>query len=257
MTGAQDGTDAGGLETASPERVRELSDNLDAARARLAQACTAAGRAVDDVDLLVVTKFFPAADVRALIGLGVRAFGESREPEAGRKAAELRAGTEEPLAFHMIGQIQRKKAKTVGRWADRVHSLDSDRLADALDAAVAVALDDGDRHDPLEVLLQLNLDSDPDRGGVVVDDLEALADHVDALDHLRLRGLMVIAPQSETPALWMERAASIRTGFLARRPDAVEFSAGMSGDLDEAVRHGSTCVRVGTAIMGARPIRSP
>ncbi|MGU3294113.1 YggS family pyridoxal phosphate-dependent enzyme [Williamsia sp. M5A3_1d] len=258
MTSADDIADTTSApDTATPERVRELSDNLYAARERLAQACAAAGRDVGDVDLLVVTKFFPAADVRALIGLGVRAFGESREPEAGRKAAELRADTDESLAFHMIGQIQRKKAKTVGRWADRVHSLDSARLADALDTAVAAALDDGDRNDPLEVLLQLNLDSDPDRGGVVMGDLEGLADHVAGLDHLRLRGLMVIAPQSETPEAWLERAASIRTGFLAHRPDAVEFSAGMSGDLDEAVRHGSTCVRVGTAIMGARPIRSP
>jgi len=240
-----------------PARVGELASGLQSAQERLRAACVAADRPVDDVDLLVVTKFFPASDVLALVDLGCRAFGESREPEAGRKAAEVRAEVTDPLAFHMIGQIQRRKAKTVGRWADQVHSLDTDRIADALHDAARAALDDDERSAPLDVLLQINLDGAPDRGGVGVDDLEALAAHVDTLSALRLRGLMVIAPQEGTAEQWMSRAAEIRASFLAGHPEATDFSAGMSGDLEEAVAHGSTCVRVGTAIMGSRPIVSP
>ncbi|MBJ7288948.1 YggS family pyridoxal phosphate-dependent enzyme [Williamsia sp.] len=238
-------------------RVGELASTLQSAQERLRAACVAADRPADDVDLLVVTKFFPASDVLALVDLGCRAFGESREPEAGRKAAEVRDAVDATLSFHMIGQIQTKKAKTVGRWADRVHSVDTIRLADALDDAATKALDSHDRSAPLDVLLQINLDGAPDRGGVGVDDLGALAAHVDTLSAVRLRGLMVIAPQEGTAEQWMARAAEIRASFLAGHPDATEFSAGMSGDLEEAVAHGSTCVRVGTAIMGSRPIVSP
>ncbi|MBT0565256.1 YggS family pyridoxal phosphate-dependent enzyme [Williamsia sp. CHRR-6] len=240
-----------------PVRVADLAGRLEQVRTRLDAACARAARDPAEVDLLVVTKFFPAADVLALYDLGCRAFGESREPEAGTKADQVRAVVDDPIAFHMIGQIQRRKARSVGRWADVVHSLDSARLADALDVAVRTALDSGERSDLLDVLVQVNLDGAPDRGGVMPTDLDALAAAVRSKRALRLRGLMVIAPQSSTPAMWMERAAAIRSGFLDHHPDADEFSAGMSGDLDEAVRHGSTCVRVGTAIMGARPLVSP
>ncbi|GAA1462301.1 YggS family pyridoxal phosphate-dependent enzyme [Williamsia maris] len=238
-------------------RVGALATALESAQDRLRAACVAADRDADDVELLVVTKFFPASDVLALVDLGCRSFGESREPEAGRKAAEVRSEVTDPLAFHMIGQIQTKKAKTVGRWADRVHSLATIRLTDALDDAATKALDSGERSVPLDVLLQINLDGAPDRGGVMPAHLDALADQVQAATALCLRGLMVIAPQEGTAEQWMATAAEIRERFLVGHPDATEFSAGMSGDLEEAVAHGSTCVRVGTAIMGSRPIVSP
>lgn len=244
-------------EVASPERVAELQASLEAARSRLSSAARDAGRDPSDVELLVVTKFHPASDVRALVDLGCRAFGESREPEAGRKAVAVRGATEQSVRFDMIGTVQRRKATSVARWADRVHSVDRDVVADALARGVATARDEGDREGPLDVLVQVNLDGDPDRGGVVTDELDALADHVAGLDGLRLRGSMVIAPQSHTPAYWMERAAAAHAQLTARHPDATEFSAGMSGDLEDAVRHGSTCVRVGTAILGDRPLRSP
>ncbi len=239
------------------QRVAELTAALAAARERLRLACAAADRAADEVELLVVTKFFPASDVLALVDLGCSEFGESREPEAGRKAAEVRAEVSGPVAFDMIGRIQRRKAKSVARWADRVHSIDTDDIAGALDSAATAALDAGERDAPLEVLLQVSLDDAPDRGGVSPVHLEALADRVETFAALHLAGLMVIAPQSGVARDWMARAAEIRAGFLVGHPDASEFSAGMSGDLDEAVAYGSTCVRVGTAIMGSRPILSP
>lgn len=226
-------------------------------RDRLRVACSAAGRSPDEVELLVVTKFFPAEDVVRLIDLGEREFGESREPEAGRKVAQVRAERSEPAVFDMIGRLQRNKAKTVAGWARCVHSLDSERLATALDTAAAAARDDGVRHDPLDVLIQVSLDGDTSRGGVAADDLDPLAQHVASADALRLRGLMCIAPLEGEPERWMHRAATVRAQFLRSHPDAEVLSAGMSGDLDVAVAYGSTCVRVGTAILGERPIVSP
>lgn len=256
MSGPHSGDEAG-LDPASPGRVAELTGALAAARDRLTAAAHDAGRDPAEIELLVVTKFHPASDVIALVELGCRAFGESREPEAGRKAAAVRAVVDEPIRVDMIGTVQRRKATSVARWADRVHSLDRVAVADALARGVETAREDGDRDGPLDVLVQINLDGDPDRGGVVLDDLDALCDHVVGLDELRLRGSMVIAPQSRTPAYWMEQAAAAHARLVAAHPDATEFSAGMSGDLEVAVRHGSTCVRVGTAILGERPLRSP
>lgn len=252
-----DDADDDPVPVAAPERVAELAERLAAARDRVAAAARDAGRDERDVELLVVTKFHPASDVRALVELGCRGFGESREPEAGRKAAAVRAAVADTVRFDMIGQVQTRKAKTVGRWADRVHSVDTVRLVDALDDATTKALDAGERSAPLDVLLQISLDDAPDRGGVSAALVDPLAEQVRRASALRLRGLMVIAPQTETPEVWMERAAAIRDTFLRGHPDAVEFSAGMSGDLEAAVRHGSTCVRVGTAILGERPLRSP
>lgn len=243
----------------SDTRRDELAAALSSARERVAAAERAAGRDAGDVTLLVVTKFFPAVDVDHLIDLGVREFGESREPEASRKIAQVR--TERPgveFAADMIGRVQRKKARSVSRWARRVHSVDSVELVDALAGATRRSLDDGDRSERLGVLLQMSLDGDPDRGGLVEAGLRMAADRVAGhADDLWLDGLMVIAPLDVDPEDAMVRAATIRDRFVADHPDARELSAGMSGDLEQAIAHGSTCVRVGTAIMGARPILSP
>jgi pyridoxal phosphate enzyme (YggS family) len=245
---------------ASPERAAQLRANLAAVRERVDAACVAAGRSPSEVALLPVTKFFPAEDVLALVDAGATEFGESREPEAGGKALSVRTVTgRSELRFHMIGQLQRNKAKTVARWADRVHSVDSSKLAHALDRAAAGARDNGDRSDALEILIQVGLDNDESkgRGGVPEDELQALADEVDGLDNLVLRGLMVIAPLHGSAERWMDQAAQIHRDFVSSHPEAIELSAGMSADLEIAVRYGSTCVRVGTAIMGERPLISP
>lgn len=244
----------------SSGRGEELAANLARVRSRVDAACLAAGRSPAEVQLLPVTKFFPADDVRLLVAAGATEFGESREPEAGDKAAAVRAATgRSDLRFHMIGQLQRNKAKSVARWADRVHSVDSPKLAQALDRAVGTAREDGSRPGALEVLIQVGLDDDEakGRGGVPADELFALADRVGESTNLELRGLMVIAPLRGSAERWLEQAARIHQGFVARYPAATELSAGMSADLEVAVKYGSTCVRVGTAIMGPRPVISP
>ena len=243
---------------ATPERVIELTERLAAVRARIADACAAAGRPADSVDLLAVTKTVPPADVAALLDLGLTEFGENRVQEAGEKVeavAALRPGAVPRWFF--VGGVQRNKAKAVVRWADRVDSVDSVRLADALDSAVRRALDAGQRPDPLPVLLQYSVDGDPARGGVPRADLLTLAEHVAGCAGLRLDGLMAVAPLTGTPvesafADIAEAAAELRSAH----PAATVVSAGMSGDLDVAIRHGSTVVRVGTALVGERRLTS-
>ncbi len=239
-------------------RRTELAANLAAARERVARAEAAAGRPAGSARLMVVTKFFPASDLRLLVELGATEFGENREPEAGRKLAQVRAELPEAeFTMDMIGSVQRKKAKTIARWARRVQSVDSAELVDAFAAAARAAVDTGERSGPLGVLLQLSLDGDPARGGVAAPELDALAERVLAHDEvLTLDGLMVIPPVDGDPRAHLARAGEIARAFREAHPGATELSAGMSGDLEQAIESGSTCVRVGTAIMGPRPLLS-
>lgn len=246
-------------------RTAELATNLAALLQRVDTACLAAGRKPDSVRLLPVTKFFPIEDVAILYRLGRREFGESREQEATAKVAALPTlaghGTEgdadlSDVQWHMIGRLQRNKARVVARWAHAVHSVDSERLATALDTGARTALDAGERTDPVRVLLQVSLDEDPSRGGVAPGDLARLAEHVAGSTGLRLSGLMAIPPLGAESDAAFARLATLHTMLLAEHPGATELSAGMSGDLETAIEHGSTCVRVGTALMGARPITS-
>ncbi|GAA5074921.1 YggS family pyridoxal phosphate-dependent enzyme [Nocardia iowensis] len=242
------------------ERTAELATNLAGLLQRVDAACLAAGRDPGSVRLLPVTKFFPAEDVAILYRLGRREFGESREQEATAKVAALPelVGDEDlsDVQWHMIGRLQRNKAKIVARWAHTVHSVDSERLATALDAGARAALAAAERTEPVRVLLQVSLDEDPSRGGVGPGELTRLADHVAASSGLRLSGLMAIPPLGAESDAAFARLATLHTLLLAEHPGATELSAGMSGDLESAIEHGSTCVRVGTALMGARPITS-
>ncbi|WP_280407225.1 YggS family pyridoxal phosphate-dependent enzyme [Nocardia brasiliensis] len=242
------------------ERTAELATNLAGLLQRIDAACLATGRAPDSVRLLPVTKFFPVTDIAILHRLGRREFGESREQEATAKVSALREhiGDEDlsDVQWHMIGRLQRNKARVVARWAHTVHSVDSERLATALDTGAQAALDAGERSTPVRVLLQVSLDEDPSRGGVAPDDLTRLAAHIAAAPGLRLSGLMAIPPLGAESDAAFARLATLHTLLLAEHPDATELSAGMSGDLESAIEHGSTVVRVGTALMGARPITS-
>ncbi|SNT22186.1 YggS family pyridoxal phosphate-dependent enzyme [Rhodococcoides kyotonense] len=243
--------------TTDADRSREIETALTAVRDRIRVAREAAGRD-DDVMLLPVTKYFPASDVEILHGLGCREFGESREQEATAKAAELHEKfSDAPARWHMIGHLQRNKAKSVARWAHSIHSVDSDRLVDALQKAVRAAVDDGERTTPLDVLLQVSLDGDVHRGGVEREDLAALADRVASCTDLRLAGLMAVPPLDADPDAAFADLAGLHRDLLVNHPEATQLSAGMTSDLEAAVRHGSTCVRVGTAILGSRPIASP
>lgn len=236
-----------------PSRRAELAGALERVRDRIDAAARGAGRDPGEVALLAVTKTRPAADVATLLDLGLTAFGENREQEGSGKAAEVSALRPDARArWHVVGRVQRNKARSLVRWADAVDSVDSDRLADALDAAAGTALDASERDDLLDVLVQVSLDGDPDRGGVPADGLAALADRVADAEHLRLRGLMAVAPLESDPAAAFSRLADLADALRADHPRATVLSAGMSADLETAIDHGSTCVRVGTSLLGGR-----
>lgn len=229
-------------------RADDIAANLAVVRRRIADACRAAGRSPDDVSLVVVTKFFPASDVRVLAGLGVTDVGENRHQEAAEKAAEC---AELGLRWHFIGALQSNKASAVASYADVVESVDRAKLVGPLDRGA------GDR--TVDVLLQVSLDppGSDHRAGAEPATLGDLAAAVEAADHLDLRGLMAVAPLpapgGPTPDESFARLAEIRAGFLSDHPGATTLSAGMSGDLEEAITHGATHVRVGSAVLGPRP----
>lgn len=241
----------------SAARRAELSERLTAVRRRIAAACTAAGRAPDEVELMAVTKTVSAADVAALLDLGIDLLGENRVQEATRKVDAV--ATLRPAArprWHLIGGLQRNKVRAVAGWAEQVESLDSVPLADALDVAVRRRVDTGERTSSLSVLVQYSVDGDPKRGGVPRSDLLRLAEHVTGCAGLRLAGLMAVAPLGADLDAAFADIAAAAAALRAAHPEAATLSAGMSGDLEVAIRHGCDVVRVGTALVGERTLAS-
>jgi PLP dependent protein len=233
--------------TAGHARADELRANLKAVRARIAAACEAVGRPGDDVTLIAVTKTFPASDVRLLVELGVTDIGENRDQEAARKAAEC--GDLDPRPrWHFVGQLQVNKARSVVRYADVVHSVDRLRLCEVLGARARAA------GRVITCLVQVDLDPepDPDRGGAAAGDVPLLADAVAAEGGLTLGGVMAVAPLGAPPRPAFRRLAEVAGSVRAAHPHATIISAGMTGDLEEAIAEGATHVRVGTALLGAR-----
>ncbi len=239
--------------TAPDARRDALACSLAEVRARIDAAARAAGRDPGEVSLLAVTKTWPASDVALLVDLGLAEFGENKEQEGAAKAAELATlRPDAAVRWRVVGRLQRNKARNLARWAHAVDSVDSARLADALDRAAGNAREAGERTGPLSVLVQVSLDDAPDRGGASIPDVPALADRVAQSEHLSLDGVMAVAPQHADPAEAFATFAELARRVVADHPEATTLSAGMSGDLEAAIEHGSTCVRVGTALLGAR-----
>ena len=232
---------------ADDRRREELATNLDVVRRRIATAAEAAGRDPGEVSLVVVTKFFPASDVRLLADLGVTDVGENRHQEAEAKAAEC---ADLGLRWHFIGGLQSNKAGAVAHYADVVESLDRAKLVGPLSRGAH------SRGHDVDVLLQVGLDpaGADNRSGAEASDLAELARRVEEAGMLRLRGLMAVAPLGEDPEAAFARLAGIRQDFLEGHPDATVLSAGMSGDLEAAITQGATHVRVGSAVLGPRPV---
>jgi PLP dependent protein len=250
-----------GMSALATSREIELAEALSSMRSRLKRAADAADRNIDEIELLPVTKFFPAADVLILMRLGCLSFGESREQEASNKAVEVSAAApSQQIRWHMVGRIQRNKARSIAGWAYAAHSVDSVKVITALDRAAGQALAEGGRTEPLRVYIQISLDGDTHRGGVdigrpeLVDEVCAAAHAAEALEFV---GLMGIPPQGADPDQDFARLAEERWRVQQAFPQPLGLSAGMSDDLETAVKHGSTCVRVGTALLGQRPLTSP
>jgi PLP dependent protein len=231
------------------QRRVQLAANLARVEERIAAACAGAGRDRDEVTLVVVTKFFPASDVRLLHALGVRHVGENRHQEAVEKHEEC-AGL--GLTWHFIGGLQSNKAASVGSWADVVQSVDRTRLLSGLSRAAAA------RGRVLDVLVQVSLDppgSSGGRSGAAPEEALAIAGALSATPELRLRGVMGVAPLGGDPAAAFALLADVAAQVRVAAPEATWISAGMSGDLEQAIAEGATHVRVGTAVLGNRPGR--
>ena len=212
-------------------RNEELAANLASVQERITRS---------DVTLIVVTKTYPVSDVQILKELGVENFGENRTEEGEVKAVAV------PATWHFQGGIQSRKIKDIVQWADVIHSLDSTEHALKLGQRAVR---------PIEVFLQLSLDGDPDRGGVVESELTALAEVVVAAPNLELMGLMCVPPVSAIPAEAFSQIYSVHQRFLSNFPNAVSLSTGMSGDFEVAIDHGATHIRVGSSILGSRTYR--
>ncbi|MGP6172811.1 YggS family pyridoxal phosphate-dependent enzyme [Corynebacterium sp. A21] len=235
------------MNTEKGARRIELAGNIARVQERIDAALIKAGREGEKVQLLPVSKFHPAEDLRHLVELGYPVVAENREQEARVKAAAV------PEAqVHMIGQIQSKKANSVARWAAAVHSIDSEKLILGLERGMALALERGERSSPvLPCFIQLSADGDTSRGGAVAADVDKLAAVLRESEHLELAGVMCVPPLGADPAAVFAWAAGIRDGL----GEGLRLSAGMSGDLETAICGGSDIVRVGTAIFGNRPLR--
>ncbi|MDZ7851832.1 MAG: YggS family pyridoxal phosphate-dependent enzyme [Halomonas sp.] len=229
-----------------------LSESLAAARTRLVEALSAADRPADAVRLLAVSKTKPAAMIREAWHLGQREFGENYVQEALDKQAEL---TElDPIVWHFIGPLQSNKTREVAEHFTWVHSVDREKIARRLNDQRPEALG------PLDICLQVNISDEASKSGVSLEALPALAEAIQAMPALRLRGLMAIpAPAEELNA---QRAPFARLrealeGLRERFPEAPldTLSMGMSSDLEAAVLEGATLIRLGTAIFGERTAR--
>lgn len=225
-------------------RRDELEGNLEVARARIDAASE--GRFVD---LLVVSKTYPATDIEILNDLGQKTFGENRDQEAKRKVDECDGARS--IRWHMIGQLQSNKLNSIARWADVVESMDRIDLIAPLERAASLA------NRTIQILIQINLDplDAPHRGGLnqhlVVDFLEEL----DKAPHLTLGGVMAVGPHPDLGVdlkTAFEQLANVSATITSSHPRATVISAGMSGDLEQAIQAGATQVRLGSAILGQR-----
>ncbi|MFE9646552.1 YggS family pyridoxal phosphate-dependent enzyme [Streptomyces sp. NPDC006365] len=234
------------------DRKAQIARNLAQVEERITAACVAAGRKREEVTLIVVTKTYPASDVRILSELGVRHVAENRDQDAAPKAAEC---SNLPLTWHFVGQLQTNKVRSVVGYAGIVQSIDRSRLVTALSKEAVRARRE------VGCLIQVALDADESgrgvRGGVGPDGVEELGELVAEAPGLRLDGLMTVAPLTG-PYAGRERAAferlmDLSTDLRRAHPAANMVSAGMSSDLEQAVAVGATHVRVGTAVLGVRP----
>jgi PLP dependent protein len=220
--------------------------NLQSVRERIARACMAAGRDVNEVTLLPVSKTFGPDAVRAAFAAGETAFGENYIQEAVEKKALL---ADLPLAWHCIGPIQSNKTRLVAAHFDWAHTIDRLKVAQRLSEQRS------DSQPPLQVCIQVNIDGGASKSGVAPDEVKALALQVAELPRLRLRGLMTIpepAEEFDAQLAVHRRARALFDEVRAAGLHLDTLSMGMTGDLEAAIHAGSTMVRVGTAIFGAR-----
>ena len=225
-------------------------DNLQRVHSRIAAACAAAGRPVDSVTLLAVSKTFNADAVRAAFAVGERQFGENYVQEALDKISAL-ADLRQQITWHLIGPLQSNKTRPVAAAFDWVHSVDRLKIAQRLSEQRPADLP------PLQVCLQVNISGEPSKSGLLPAEVPAVALAVSLLPRLRLRGLMAIPEAATDSAAQRAPHRALRKLLAALNSAGLALdtlSMGMSADLEAAVAEGATTVRIGSAIFGGRAV---
>jgi len=222
-------------------RKDEIVSNLALVKEKIKVSALASHRNINEIELIVVTKTFPASDVAILHELGIRDFGENRDSEGASKSVEV-AGN-----WHFQGQIQSNKLKSITSWASFIHSVDQLRYAQMIS--------DYSAGNEKPIFMQVSLDKPPQsRSGVNPSELLELAGGISALPGIRLQGLMAVAPVNSPAEQAFAELEDIRSDFLSTFPAAKSLSIGMSGDYQIAIKYGATHIRIGSSILG---IRSP
>ena len=221
-------------------RADFIKESLELVKEQIAAAATGAGRSVDEITLIAVTKTYPVSDVEILHNLGQRNFGENRSEEGAEKSAQVNG------SWHYQGQVQSRKLRDIAQWATCIHSIDSP------DHAVKLSRICGEIGKEISIFLQLSLDGAPDRGGVIATEILALADKVAELPNINLAGLMCVPPVAYEHQRAFSVIAQIHQKFISTFSQAKSLSAGMSSDFEVAITHGATHLRIGSQILGSR-----
>ena len=224
-------------------RRNELEQNLNELNQRIAKACAESGRNVDEVNTIAITKTWPTSDIEILYNLGLRNFGESKDQEAFKKAEEL---NKDDIYWHFVGQIQTNKINHIATYADYVHGVDRIKVVEGFENALEKF------GQAITALIQVSLDGDESRGGALPSAINSIAEAIEKSKNLKLGGLMAVAPLNQSPDVAFSRLAEIASYFRRDFPAAQMISAGMSDDLEIAIKYGATHLRIGSDLLGKR-----
>jgi hypothetical protein len=226
----------------------DISENLAEVQRRIREACGRSGRSADDVTLIAVSKTKPLENLQTAYAAGSRNFGENKVQEIVQKAPQMPQDTR----FHMIGHLQRNKVRQVLPLVKLIHSVDSLRLAEQIEADAAKAGLD------IDILLEVNVAGEESKFGLAPEEVEETARRISSLSHVHIRGLMTIAPFVDDPEDNREifkKLYQLAVDIRSKNIDNIDMSVlsmGMTGDYEVAVEEGATMIRVGTGIFGAR-----
>lgn len=234
-----------------------IAANIAQVQEQIAETCRRAGRSIDSVQLMAVSKLHPAEQIVEVYAAGLRLFGENRVQEFAAKQSALAAAGifsgDAPAKFHLIGPLQSNKAARAAQLLNAIDSVDSLRVAEKLNLAAAKS------DKPLPVLLEIKLSTEESKHGLLPEsaELAAVLEHASDWPHLRLCGLMTVPPYAddlEQVRPYFRRLRQLRDTLAQQhsRLSLNQLSMGMSHDFSVAIEEGSTCVRIGTAIFGAR-----
>ncbi len=232
--------------------MSELRENLLEVEKRISEACERAGRKREEVELIAVSKTKPVSMIEEIYNCGQRAFGENRPQEIRDKSVLCPSD----IRWHMIGHLQKNKVRYVVGKTVMIHSVDSWELAEAIEAEAEK------KNVDVPVLLEVNVAQEESKFGLTAENTAELAARIAGLPHVRIKGLMTVAPFVDDPEenrMVFRKLRQLSVDIACQNIDNVSMSVlsmGMTNDFEIAIEEGATCIRVGTAIFGAREYRN-